>query len=203
MSSIDLLRFDNSWYERGRPPIVAILWFFIGSPILKCQILPSSLLRRIVLRMFGATVASNVVLKPGIRVKYPWRLSIGANSWIGEDCWIDNLERVVVGSNACVSQGAYLCTGNHDWSDPAFGLFVRPIVIGDGAWIAAKSLIGPGVVIGDGSVLTAGSVAMKNVPAFEIHGGNPARFMRQRILTKLDENFSAGALDNAYSASSS
>jgi putative colanic acid biosynthesis acetyltransferase WcaF len=96
-----------------------------------------------------------VIIKPGVRVKYPWRLSIGDNSWLGEDCWIDNLAQVSIGANACISQGAYLCTGNHDWSDPAFGLVVKSIVVGDAAWIAAKALIAPGVSLGEGAVAAA------------------------------------------------
>lgn len=123
----------------------------------------------------------SVVLKPGVRVKYPWRLSIGAHSWIGEDVWIDNLVEVRIGTNACLSQRAYLCTGNHDWSDQSFGLRVLPIVLGDGSWVGAGALICPGVTIGESGVATAGSVVMKSVPAFEIHSGNPAHFVKQRI----------------------
>jgi len=103
------------------------LWFFAGAPIVRCQLLPFSSVRRFILRCFGAKVERGVVLKPGVRVKYPWRLSIGAHSWIGEDVWIDNLVEVRIGANACLSQGAYLCTGNHDWSDEFFGLQVLPI----------------------------------------------------------------------------
>ena len=121
-----------------------------------------------------------VVLKPGVRVKYPWRLSIGGHSWIGEDVWIDNLVEVRIGANACLSQGAYLCTGNHDWSDPSFGLRVLPIVLEDGAWLGTRALICPGVTIGESGVAAAGSVVMKSIPAFEIHSGNPAQFVKRR-----------------------
>src|SRR5689334_8186840 len=139
----DLGRFDNTWYKTGRGPLILALWFFLGLPILRSTLNPFSPLRRVLLRVFGADVASGVVIKPGVRVKFPWRLTVGTNSWIGEDCWIDNLEQVTIRSNVCISQGAYLCTGNHDWSDPAFGLMVKPIMIADGAWVGAKALIGP------------------------------------------------------------
>lgn len=182
VDSIDLLTFDNDWYKPGRHSVWVALWFLLGSPLLRCRINPSSSFRRLLLKVFGATIGDGVVLKPGVRVKYPWRLSVGANSWIGEDCWIDNLEQVTIGRNACLSQGAYVCTGNHDWSDPAFGLIVKPVLIRDCAWVGAKCFVGPGVEIGVGAVLTAGSFATESIPAFEIHRGNPARFTRLRIL---------------------
>ena len=70
------------------------------------------------------------MVKPGVRVKYPWRLRVGDHAWLGEDCWIDNLADVQIGAHACISQAAYLCTGNHDWADPAFALILGPITIG-------------------------------------------------------------------------
>jgi putative colanic acid biosynthesis acetyltransferase WcaF len=120
------------------------------------------------------------VWKPGLHVKYPWRLTVGDHTWIGEDCWIDSLADITIGSNVCVSQGAYLCTGNHDWSDPYFGLRVSPIVIGDGAWVGAKAVVCPGVNIEKLAILAAGSVATKSIPSAEIHVGNPAIYSRNR-----------------------
>src|ERR1035438_902577 len=87
----DLSIFDNRWYNPGRPAIVRVLWFFCGLPILRSSLIPSSALRRCLLRLFGAAIGCAVVIKPGVRVKYPWLLSVGDNSWIGEDVWIDNL----------------------------------------------------------------------------------------------------------------
>src|SRR5262249_52237185 len=99
---------------------------------------------------------------------------------IGEDCWIDNLAPVILGNDVCLSQGVYVCTGNHDWSDPAFGLIVRPVVFGDGCWVGAKTTVGPGTTVGEHAVVTLGSIVNGAVPPFEIHGGNPTRFMRKR-----------------------
>jgi putative colanic acid biosynthesis acetyltransferase WcaF len=113
-------------------------------------------------------------------VKYPWLFAAGDNCWIGEDCWIDNLAFVRMGSNVCISQGAYFCTGNHDWSDPAFGLIVKGIEIHDGAWVGAKAVLTPGVKICECAVVAAGSVVTQDIPRFEVHGGNPARFLRRR-----------------------
>jgi putative colanic acid biosynthesis acetyltransferase WcaF len=133
-----------------------------------------------ILRCFGAKIDGTVVLRSGISVKYPWRLSVGAYTWIGENVWIDNLVEIRIGANACISQGAYLCTGNHDWSDPLFGLLVEPIVLEDGSWIGTRALICPGVNVGRCGVATAGSVVTKSISAFEIHSGNPARFIKRR-----------------------
>ena len=112
--------------------------------------LPGSRLRIVILRIFGACIGSGVVIKPHVKVKFPWRLSIGANSWIGEGVWIDNLAEVKIGSNACISQGAYLCTGSHNWAVPTFDLVVRPIEIGDEVWICANTSVGPGCAPGAG-----------------------------------------------------
>jgi putative colanic acid biosynthesis acetyltransferase WcaF len=182
MNPVRLSNFRNEWYRPGRPRLVQMAWFLFGLPILRMAILPSSAIRRSLLRLFGAKVGSGVVIKPGVRVKYPWLLEVGNDCWLGEDCWIDNLAHVKVGSDVCISQGAYLCTGNHDWSDPSFGLIVRPISLEDGAWIGARAILAPGTSIGECAVVTAGSVVSGRVPDFEIYGGNPAVFMRKRKL---------------------
>lgn len=122
------------------------------------------------------------MIKPGVRVEYPWRLQIGDFSRVGEDVWIDNLANVRIGSHACISQGASLCTGNHDWSDPHFGLIVRAIELGDASWIGARGIVTLGVTLGGGAVAAAGSVVRDSIPAWEIHAGNPAVFVRQRLI---------------------
>lgn len=179
---IDLSSFDNRWYSPGHSTFTRALWFFLGAPVLRTPLLPFSAPRRWLLRCFGAKVGRGVVIKPGARVKYPWRLVTGNHSWIGEDSWIDNIADVTIGSSACISQGAYLCTGNHDWSDPAFGLQARPISIGEGAWVGARALITPGVSLGECAIAAAGSVVTRDIPPYEIHAGNPARFVRKREL---------------------
>lgn len=182
MSRVELGKFDNSWYRPGGSGMSRALWFFVGGPVVRCAVNPSSGLKRWLLRVFGAEVGRGVVIKPGVRVKYPWRLKVGDDAWIGEDAWIDNLGDVEIGANACVSQGAYFCTGNHDWSDPRFGLVVKGIKIGAGAWVGAKSVVCPGVELGEGAVAAAGSFVVKNIPAWEIHAGNPAVFVKRREL---------------------
>jgi putative colanic acid biosynthesis acetyltransferase WcaF len=180
MTQPDFSKYNNSSYSSGRSRLVEGIWFFFGLPVLRCRLLPCSSIRSSILRLFGAEIARKVVLKPGIRVKYPWLLSVGEHSWIGEDVWIDNLVPVTIGANVCVSQGAYLCTGNHDWSDFAFGLCARPIVLVDGSWVGARAVICPGVRIEMCGVAAAGSVVTSSIPAYEIHAGNPARLVHRR-----------------------
>jgi putative colanic acid biosynthesis acetyltransferase WcaF len=92
-------------------------------------------------------MGGGVVIKPRVTIKAPWFLEVGDHVWVGEKVWIDNHTSVRIGSNACVSQGAYLFTGNHDWTDPAFHFFCKPIEVGEGAWITAFCVIGPGTVV--------------------------------------------------------
>jgi len=181
MSLPDLSSYDNSWYSPGQSKLVRALWLFAGSPLLRCELLPFSPLRRFILRCFGAKIEHGVVVKSSVRVKYPWLLSIGDNTWIGQEVWIDNLVEVRIGANVCISQGTHLCTGNHDWSDPGFGLQVQPIALEDGAWVGTHAVICPGVRIGTCGVAAAGSVVTQPIPPFEIHAGNPARFIKRRI----------------------
>jgi len=183
---VDLSRFENPEYDPGRSWLIRSLWFFLGLPLLRCSILPSSTFRRWLLRSFGAEIGPGAVIKPGVQVKHPWFLKAGKNCWLGENCWIDNVGPVALGDNVCISQGAYLCTGNHDWKDPAFGLIVSPIRVGDGAWVAARASLGPGTVVGHGAIVAFGAVVSGNVPPLEIYGGNPAVYLRSRAVQEKD-----------------
>jgi putative colanic acid biosynthesis acetyltransferase WcaF len=179
-NSVNIARFDDDWYRPGRSLLVRGLWLFIGLPILRSSFTPASSMRRGILRLFGARIGRGTVIKRGVRIKYPWLFGMGDYCWLGEDCWIDNAAPVTLGSHVCISQGAYLCTGNHDWSDPTFGLVMDPIDIRDGACIGAKALLSPGVEISECAVVTAGSVVTQDIPPFQVYGGNPASFLRRR-----------------------
>lgn len=165
--------------DRGRPYWVEALWNVIQS-ILFSSFMPGSCWRVLLLQLFGARLGRGVVIKPGVRVKFPWRLAVGDYSWIGEDVWIDNLAQVNIGAHCCISQGAFLCTGSHDWSEPAFLLITQPIQIEDGVWVAAKAIVAPGVIIGTGAVLGLGSVATNNLEQGWIYQGVPAQPVKRR-----------------------
>ncbi len=193
--TVNLRRYDNRWYRTGGSLLRRSLWFFLGHGIVRSAWIPSSALRVAVLRLFGASIGQRVVIKPSVEVKYPWHLSIGDDCWIGEHVWIDNLTTVKLGNSVCISQGAYLCTGNHDWSDPAFGLRISPIHLADGAWAGARCILLPGTTLETCAVAAAGSVVHGSVPAYQIFAGNPAVFLRQRVIRD-DAPATTSALDS-------
>lgn len=177
---VDLSKPDNSDYVKGRPFPAWALWHLIGSPLVESNLLPFSAFKCWVLRRFGARIGKNVYWKPEVKVKFPWFLTVGDHCWIGERVWIDNLAPVSIGSHVCLSQGAYLCTGNHDWGVPNMKFSRQGIVLEDGCWVGAQTTICPGTTVGVGAVLTAGSTGSKRIPSYEIWGGSPARFVRKR-----------------------
>ena len=130
--------------------------------------------------MFGATIGEGVVFKPSINIKYPWKLTIDDYAWIGERVWIDNIEPVYIGKSACLSQGAMLLTGNHNYKKTTFDLTAQPITIEKGAWVGAKSIVCPGVTCYSHSVLSVGSVATSDLESYGIYQGNPAQFVKKR-----------------------
>jgi putative colanic acid biosynthesis acetyltransferase WcaF len=186
-SRIDLSVPDNTELLRGAPLLIEAAWFFCGLPLLRSPLISSSTFRRWLLRLFGAKIGRRVHIKPGLRVKFPWYLDVGDHTWLGEDLWIDNLAQVTIGPHCCISQGVYLCTGNHDWSAPNMKLFRQPIRCEQGSWVGAKSIICPGVTVGPGAIAAAGSVITKDIPGMEVHAGNPAKFVRRRGLKSWSE----------------
>ncbi len=148
---------------RGKNIIFEALWILLFKPIVS-SFLPGSKWRKIILKSFGAKIGKSVRFNPGLKIKMPWKLFIGDNSWIGEETWIDNIAQVNIAENVCISQGVYLCTGNHDFKKSSFDLICSPINIESNVWVGAKSIIGPGYKIGCGSVITIGSIIKKDIP---------------------------------------
>ena len=177
--------FNSSNFERGASVFKQAIWFSLNGVLLSSW-LPGSSWRRALLRAFGAKIGKGVILKPGIRVKFPWRLSIGDFSWIGEQVFVDNLGYVSIGSHACVSQGAFLCTGSHDWTSNSFDLIVRPITVCDHAWVGAMSLLAPGAILGEGAVLSLGGVGKGELAPWTIYSGNPAKILSPRSTTEIE-----------------
>ncbi|MGV6826246.1 MAG: WcaF family extracellular polysaccharide biosynthesis acetyltransferase [bacterium] len=178
---IELSRYRHEPGVRGKGPFVEALWMLVQG-VLTSSFLPLGKLRNKLLTAFGASIGEGVVIKPGVRVKFPWKLAIGDHSWIGENVWIDNLDEVFIGRNCCVSQGVYICTGNHNWSKSTFDLRNEAVVIEDAAWIAARSVLSPGVTVKEGAVVSIGSVAIGEIAAWQIYQGNPAVPVKQRKL---------------------
>lgn len=178
---VDLNSYDNSWYKPGNK-LKIIAWYWINELVLKNTLLPFSKLKVIVLRCFGANIGVGVTFKPGVNVKYPWFLEIGNYCWIGEDVWIDNLAKVTIEDNVCISQGAMLLCGNHDYKKTTFDLIVGEITLKEGAWVGAKSVICPGVTMNSYAILSVNSVATNDLEAHSICKGNPAVKIRDRII---------------------
>ncbi|MER8798847.1 WcaF family extracellular polysaccharide biosynthesis acetyltransferase [Mesorhizobium sp. M0984] len=174
-----LSSFQNSGFSRGRSAVVETIWLIVSAALVS-SFVPGSTHRRIILRWFGGSIGTGVVIKPGVKIKFPWKLIIGQDCWLGEGVWIDNVEPVVIGSNTCISQGAYVCTGNHDWSALDFSLVAREVTIGSSVWIGAKAIVGPGSHIEDGVVLGMGSVATGHFTSWNVFSGNPAAFKTTR-----------------------
>jgi len=166
----------------GASRLKQTLWFIFSPILIQNSFIPFSGFRKWVLCMFGASIGMAPIIRPGVRIKYPWKLSMGDHVWLGEDCWIDNLTDVKIGSHVCISQGAMLCTGNHNYHSSEFELIMKPIILEYGAWIGARGLICPGVTAHSHSMLTAGSVATNDMDAFGIYQGNPAVRVKSRTI---------------------
>lgn len=170
-------------YTPGAPLWKQLLWYFIGSPLVQSYWLPGSSIKVWLLRRFGAQVGQGVRIKPGVRVKFPWRLTVGDWVWIGERAWLDNLAEITLADHVCVSQEVYLCTGNHNWSEPTFQLMTAPIHLKRGCWVAARAVVGPGVTIGEGAVLALGGVAVRSLDSMTVYAGNPALPIKPRVFS--------------------
>ncbi|QIP13020.1 colanic acid biosynthesis acetyltransferase WcaF [Spirosoma aureum] len=178
----DLSLFDNSWYKPG-PRWKIVLWFLVNAITLNTYLPIPVAIKRFILKLFGAKLGIGVVIKPAVNIKYPWLLQVGNHVWIGEKVWIDNLSQVIIGDNACLSQGAMLLTGNHNYRRSTFDLTALPITLDDGVWIGAKAVVCPGVHCHSHSVLAVNSVATRSLDAYGIYQGNPAVWVRKRDIT--------------------
>jgi putative colanic acid biosynthesis acetyltransferase WcaF len=182
MNKTDLSTYNNYPFNPGGNALKRLLWFYLNALFLKTSIIPGSGFKVFLLRLFGADIGSNVTIKPGVNVKYPWHLTIGSSTWIGENVWIDCLVPVTIGNNVCLSQGAVLLTGNHNYKKTSFDLITAGFTLEDGVWIGAGAIINPGVTAASHAVLTTGSVATKNLEAYSIYQGNPAQKTRSRVI---------------------
>ena len=179
MQKTDLSKFDNAWYNPGGL-FKRGVWFFVNVCVMQNRMNPFNGLRVFFLKIFGAKVGSGVVIKPNVNIKYPWKLEIGNNVWIGEQVWIDNLGEVKIGDNVCLSQGAMLLCGNHNYKKVEFDLIVGDINLEEGVWIGAHSVVCPGVNCKSHSILSVNSVAVKTLEPYTIYQGNPAVELRKR-----------------------
>lgn len=158
-----LADFTGAGYDKGRPRSVQALWLATQDIIMNWWFPPKA--RVAVLRAFGAEIGDGVLIRHRVRIHWPWKLTVGSDTWIGEGTWILNLEPVTIGSNVCVSQDVLLCTGSHDSRSPTFEFDNAPISIDDGAWVAARATVLRGVRVGASAIVGASCLVFRDVPA--------------------------------------
>lgn len=178
----DLSSFDNSWYQPGGSVVKRVLWYLTNAILFKSSWFLLGSLKVSILRAFGAKIGKGLIIKPCVNIKYPWRLSIGDHCWIGENVWIDNLADVTIDNHVCLSQGAMLLTGNHNYKVSSFDLMIGEIQLEDGAWIGAQTTVCPGITIGSHAVLSVGSVATSDLEPSWMYQGVPAEKRKKRVI---------------------
>lgn len=179
-SFMDLSKFKVDPAFRGRSAFVVQLWWLVQFFLIHPS--PQFMYgwRRFLWRLFGAQVGENVIIRPSARVTYPWKVSVGDSSWIGDHVELYSLGPITIGKNCVISQQSYLCAGTHDHTRLDFPLVAKPIIVEDEVWIATGCFIAPGVTLARGSILGARSVALENVPEATICVGHPAKPVKAR-----------------------
>lgn len=180
-TKIDLSKYHNALNRRHQ--LVRLLWNVVWG--LLARPLPRSMgsgWKRLLLRLFGAKVHPTSVVYSSAKVYYPANLEMAEYSCLASNVDCYNVALIRIGANTTVSQGAYLCTASHDISNPLHPLITAPIVIEDQAWIGARAFVGMGVTIGQGAVVGAMASVYKNVEPWVVVGGNPAKFIKKRII---------------------
>lgn len=175
-----LKNYEQKDYDRGRSSLVILLWWIIQGTIFRYSLHNMYGFRAGILRLFGAEIGKSTKIRANAKFTYPWKVSIGDYSWIGDEVQFYSLDTIQIGSNVVISQKSYLCTGSHDISSTNFSLMTNPIVVEDGSWIAADCFIHPGVVVAQGSVIAARSTVLKSTEANFIYAGNPARKIKNK-----------------------
>ncbi|MDZ7936097.1 MAG: WcaF family extracellular polysaccharide biosynthesis acetyltransferase [Emticicia sp.] len=186
MQKTDLSKYNNDWYKQSdltRNFFISVIWYISNAIFINSYLLIPTSIKVFILRLFGAKIGRNITMKPNINIKAPWNLEIGNNVWIGEETWIDNLGKVEIRDNVCLSQGSMLLSGNHDFKTETFDLIIKDIILEEGVWIGAKSVVCGGVTCHSHAVLSVNSVATKSLIAYGIYQGNPAQLIRQREIT--------------------
>lgn len=159
-----------------------ILWGSIGSFIFRLIPRPLYMVRSMVLRLFGATIGRHVHISNTVKIYFPWNLTIGDWSSIGDYAYIYSLGPIYIGSKATISHRAHLCSGTHDYNSSILPLITQPINIGDQVWVCADAFVCPNISIGVGAVVGSRSVVTKNVEDWVVVAGNPAKKIKNREL---------------------
>ena len=177
----DLSKFSLPKNFRGRSAIYVQLWWIVDVIFFR----PSPQIfykwRRFLLRLFGAKIGKNVIIRPSVTVTYPWKVEIGDNSWIGDDVVLYSLGEIKIGRNTVISQKSYICAGTHDYKQEDFPILSKEVIIEDECWLATDVFIGPGVRIYEGTVVGARSSVFKDIPARKVCMGSPVEIIKDRV----------------------
>ncbi|MEA3213715.1 MAG: putative colanic acid biosynthesis acetyltransferase WcaF [Chthoniobacter sp.] len=166
-------------FDRGATRWKEALWVAVKCLFFLTPLPWPSVLRVALLRAFGASIGDGVVVRAEVNVTFPWRLVVGDHVWLGEEVVVLSLAIVTIESNVCLSQRVFLCTGSHDFRAPGFDLQTKPITVRERSWVAAQAFVAPGIEIGPGSMVAAGSVVLEDVPPGVLVRGNPAVVVRK------------------------
>lgn len=179
---VDLRNFEN-WLSKknkiGRLAWILVCFIFF-KPAVFNFLWPW---RRFLLVMFGAKLDRKSYVKASVRIWAPWNLEMGEYSSLADHVNVYNTGKISIGCHTTISQGAYLCPVSHDISSPRFPMICSSICIKDQVWIATEAFVGGmGVVIGEGAVIGARAVVTKNVEPWSVVAGNPATFIKKRVI---------------------
>ncbi|MEL6944080.1 MAG: putative colanic acid biosynthesis acetyltransferase [Bacteroidota bacterium] len=165
---------------RGRPGWYVQLWWLVQSLLFKPS--PQFMFgwRRWLLKAFGAKIAKGVRLRPSMHTQFPWKVSIGENSWIGDEVVLYSLGEIEIGKDVVISQRSYICTGSHDYNKEGFDIYAQKITIEDECWLATDVYVAPNITIGRGTVVGARSSVFNDLPAGIIAIGSPAKKIKDR-----------------------
>ena len=172
---VDLSKYDQSWFNRGRPSYIIVLWWIIQDTLFRCSFHNMYGWRNFILRCFGAKIGKNVKIRRKCEITYPWKLEVGDNTWIDDEVLIYNLDKISIGKNCCITRRSFLCTGNHNIQDHKFGLIVKPIAIENGVWIQADCFIAQGITIKENAIIGARSSIFKDTIENSVYRGSPAK----------------------------
>lgn len=165
---------------RGKSKLYVQLWWLVQATLINLS--PQVLYgwRSFWLRLFGAKIGKKVLIRPSVKITYPWKVSIGDYSWIGDDVVLYSLGEIEIGSNSVISQKSYLCTGSHDYTKETFDIFSKKIAIGDSCWLATDVFVAPGITISDGAIVGARSSVLRDIDANTINVGSPSKIIKKR-----------------------
>jgi putative colanic acid biosynthesis acetyltransferase WcaF len=159
------------------------MWVLVQATLWRVAWRRIHVLRPALLRLFGARVAWRAQLSGSLRIYFPWQLAIGSRTYVGAGVTFYNLGALTIGNRVVISQNAYLCGGTHDYTQPTYPLLRKAVTIEDDVWIGAFAFVCPGVRVGQGAVVGACAVVTKDVAPWTVVAGNPARVIRQRVMT--------------------